>query len=73
MHMFFTPGEEILRVDTPEDVIEALSLPNSDLLRIAEAARERTLANHTAERRVMELEGICDRLSDRMEAASESI
>ncbi len=73
MHMFFTPGEEILRVDTPEDVIEALSLPNSDLLRIAEAARERTLANHTAERRVMELEGICDRLSDRMEAASESL
>lgn len=69
LDMFFSPGDEILRVDTPEDVLEALSLPESDLLRIARAARERTLANHTAERRVMELEGICDRVSDRMQAA----
>jgi spore maturation protein CgeB len=72
LDMFFTPGEEILRVDTPEDVIEALSLPETDLRRIADAARERTLANHTAERRVMELEEVCDRVTDRMQAASES-
>jgi hypothetical protein len=38
-------------------------LPETDLRRIAEAARERTLANHTAQRRVMELEDICDRVS----------
>jgi spore maturation protein CgeB len=72
LEMFFTPGEEILRVDTPEDVIEALSLPETDLRHIAESARERTLANHTAERRVMELEDICDRVTDRMQPASES-
>jgi spore maturation protein CgeB len=62
LEMFFTSGEEILRVDTPEDVIEAVSLPEQELRRIAAAARDRTLANHTAERRVMELEEICDRV-----------
>ena len=72
LDMFFTPGKEILRVDTPEDVIEALSLPQTALRDIAQAARERTLANHTAERRVMELEAICDRIGDRIEAATES-
>jgi spore maturation protein CgeB len=72
LDMFLTPGEEILRVDSAIDVIEALSLPKAELRRIAEAARERTLANHTAERRVMELEDICDRAGDRMQAASGS-
>jgi spore maturation protein CgeB len=73
LDMFFSPGEEILRVDSSEEVIEALSLPQNDLRRIAKAARERTLANHTADRRVMELEGICDQVSDRMQTASESM
>jgi len=72
LEIFLRPGEEILRVDTAEDVIEALSLPETDLRRIANAAREHTLANHTAERRVMDLEDICDRVSGRMQAASES-
>ena len=58
LDLFFNAGEEILRVDTAEDVIEAISMPADDLCRIAKAARERTLANHTAERRVMELEDI---------------
>lgn len=61
LELFFTPGQEILRVDSPDDVIEALALPETDLRRIAESARERTLANHTADRRVMELERICER------------
>ena len=72
LELFFTPGEEILRVNTPEDVIDALSLPKTELLRIAGAARERTLANHTAERRVMELEEMCSRVSDPMQAATEA-
>ena len=72
LDMFFIPGEEILRVDTSEDVIETLSLPVSHLRRIAKAARERTLAIHTAERSVMELEDICDRVSNRLQAAIES-
>ena len=72
LEMFLTPGEEILRVDTAEDVIAALSLSDAELQRLAKAARERTLANHTAERRVMDLEDICDRVSDRMQTASGS-
>lgn len=72
LEMFLAPGEEILRVDTAEDVVEALSMPEAELGRMAKAARERTLANHTAERRVMDLEDICDRVSDRMQAARQS-
>jgi spore maturation protein CgeB len=63
LEMFFTPGEEILRVDTADDVMEAFSLPETELRQMAQAARDRTLANHTAERRVMELEEICERVS----------
>jgi spore maturation protein CgeB len=63
LEIFFTPGEEILRVDTADDVMEAISLPQIELRQIAQAARDRTLANHTAERRVMELEEICDHVS----------
>lgn len=70
LEMFLTPGEEILRVDTADDVIEALQLPEATLRRIAEAARDRTLANHTAERRVMELEDICERTGDQAQTAT---
>ena len=57
---FFTPGEQILRVDTAEDVTAALQLSDAELLRVRDAARERTLQEHTAEHRVMELERICE-------------
>ena len=57
---FFAPGVEILPVNTTSDVLEALSLPGADLKRIASAARERTLACHTAWQRVLELEEICE-------------
>lgn len=73
LEMFFTPGEEILRVDTPEDVVHALSLSDTRLRHVADAARRRVLANHTAERRVMELEGICERLTDRVPPAIASL
>jgi len=72
LEMFLTPGREILRVDTPEEVIEAVQLTEAELRRIADAARERTLANHTAERRVMELEEICESVGDPAQAASGS-
>lgn len=72
LEMFFTPGEEILRVNTAEDVVRALSLPDAGLRRVADAARRRVLANHTAERRVMELEGICERLIDHVQPATAS-
>jgi spore maturation protein CgeB len=57
---FYTPGSEILVCRTTEDVLHALDLSNDELKRIAAAARERTLAEHTAERRVNDLEAILE-------------
>jgi spore maturation protein CgeB len=52
---FFRPGSEILVAETTEDTISAIELPDAELRRIAEAARERTLAEHTSERRAEDL------------------
>jgi spore maturation protein CgeB len=52
---FFEPGREIFTAATPEEVIEVLSLPREEIARVARAARERTLAEHTAERRAREM------------------
>jgi spore maturation protein CgeB len=52
---FFEPGVEILRAESREDVIATLELDDVELRRIALAARDRTLAEHTAERRAAEL------------------
>ncbi len=56
LEAFFTPGTEILRVETPEDVLETLSLSDSELGRVAEAAMARVLREHTADCRVRDLE-----------------
>lgn len=64
LEMFFAPGEEILRVGSADDVIAALALSDAELCRIAEAAQTRVLEKHTAERRVQELERICERIAD---------
>lgn len=52
---FFEPGREILVAETTEEAIEAISRPREEIAKIAKAARERTLAEHTAERRAGEL------------------
>jgi spore maturation protein CgeB len=70
LDQFFAPGEEILRVDTTGDVMQALSLTDAELQHIAEAGRARVLAQHTAERRVVELESLCDRVADGVQTAS---
>jgi len=57
--VFFTPGSEFLQVRTPEDVVEAFDRSDAELVRMAQAARERTLAEHTADRRAQQLEEIC--------------
>ena len=57
---FFQPGEEILVAHTTEDVIAALERPNQELQAIARAARDRTLTDHTAARRAVELERILE-------------
>ena len=53
---FFTPGEEILIANNTADAINALELSDGELSRIARAARERTLAEHSSSRRAEQLE-----------------
>jgi spore maturation protein CgeB len=57
---FFEPGVEIIIARTPAHVIDALDMSDDLRARIARAARERTLATHTARRRALELEVILD-------------
>jgi spore maturation protein CgeB len=60
---FFTPGEEILRVDTADDIVAALQRPDTELRRIGEAARERALSEHTADHRAITLETYCNQVA----------
>ena len=55
---FLNPGTEILRVASPEEVLETLSLSDGELRRVAEAAQARVLGEHTADCRVRDLEQI---------------
>jgi spore maturation protein CgeB len=57
---FFTPGREILPVSSAADVLQAISLTDAELRAVADAARERTLAEHTATCRAEELERILE-------------
>ena len=53
---FFDPGKEILLARTTEEAAHALDLGDAELKRIAGASRERTLEQHTSDRRAEELE-----------------
>jgi spore maturation protein CgeB len=55
LNHFFDVHNELLVVKTADDVISATSLPDSELRSIAARARERTLSEHTGERRAQEL------------------
>lgn len=55
LESFFDPERELLVAHSTEDVLRALDLPDSELARIAERARERTLAEHTGEHGAREL------------------
>ena len=55
LDQFFEPGVEILTAATHADVIAALALDDAEVSRIARVARERALAEHTAQRRASEL------------------
>jgi spore maturation protein CgeB len=56
LESFFAPGREILLARTRADVDTALGLGDGELRRIAAAARERVLAEHTARHRAIQLE-----------------
>jgi spore maturation protein CgeB len=53
---FFSPDEEILVAHSSEDSVRALDSSDEQLRQIAGAARERVLAQHTAEHRAGEFE-----------------
>ncbi len=62
---FFTPGEQIVFAHTAQDVLHALAMPDDQRNRMAQAAREHTLAHHTAAARVRTLEGLCEQVRHR--------
>lgn len=57
---FFEPDAEILIATTTEEATAAIDLGDGELRRIAAAARERVLAEHTSDRRVRDFERALD-------------
>jgi spore maturation protein CgeB len=62
---FFEPESEILLVSNADDTMAALERSPEELARMARAARERTLAEHTAAARASQLEEILDAARER--------
>jgi spore maturation protein CgeB len=60
LDQFFRPGEEILIAEDSEAALDAIDLGDGILAGLATAARERTLAEHTATRRAEQLESLLD-------------
>lgn len=56
LEQFFAPGAELIGVNTPEDVLATLSLPEHRRREIGRAARARVLREHTSAHRADELE-----------------
>ena len=57
---FFEPEREILLADTMDEALAALDRSDAELARIADAGRERTLADHTAARRARQMVAALD-------------
>ncbi|MBV9122458.1 MAG: glycosyltransferase [Planctomycetes bacterium] len=64
---FFQPGAEVLVARSTAEAIAALQWPQEQLARLARAARERTLTEHTADRRAHELEHLLEATPGREE------
>jgi spore maturation protein CgeB len=62
--VFYEPGREILMAGSTADALAAMDVSDAELRRIAAAARERTLAEHTADHRAAELERALSALID---------
>lgn len=60
LDMFFTPGEELIVAHTTDEAVEAIEMSDDALARIARAGRERTLTEHTADARALELERVLE-------------
>lgn len=55
LDFFFAPGQELIVAAGADDVLHALALPDEKLRRMAGRARERTLDEHTGDRRAEDL------------------
>jgi spore maturation protein CgeB len=60
LDQFFEPEREILVASTTADAVRAIQMSDHELCAVARRARERTLAEHTADRRARDLEEILD-------------
>lgn len=60
---FFVPGREIVVARSTQDVVDALGLCDAEVARIAQAARERVLDEHTSAHRARELEALLEEAS----------
>jgi spore maturation protein CgeB len=70
LDQFYTPGEEILIATSADAATAALDLQGAELSRIARAARECTLDEHSSGRRAEELLAILDDTSSRLHAVA---
>lgn len=68
LDQLFSPGREIVLADDSQDVLAALRAPEAQRLAMADAARARILAAHTAKHRARDLEGLLTRTTSRGEA-----
>ena len=55
LNAFYNCDHELIVVNSSDQVISAIELPDSELSQIAQRARERTLDRHTGEQRACEL------------------
>lgn len=55
LESFFKPGEEILIARGTQDAVDAISLEEDELRKLALASQERALTEHSADRRAAEL------------------
>jgi spore maturation protein CgeB len=69
---FFQPGEEILLADDASDTLEALQLDGGHLSEIAKRARERTLDQHSSNKRAAELIELLEQAASRRARQTEA-
>lgn len=62
---FFTPGQELFVAASAEDVLDAMQSDEAALCRMAVRARERTLDEHTGDRRAEQFLRFCEAASSR--------
>jgi spore maturation protein CgeB len=55
LETFFAPGEELFVARTAEDVLSALDCTDDELFRVTTRARQRTLDEHTGDRRATQM------------------